>query len=127
MQDMTKDDYFSKREDFIQYSKEWNEKSQIKKVVKNTLIEKVEPIINNIQNVINSNSTPMLSTQTIGRPIIEGKDEMSDIYRALADASLPSKQPLQSTDPFIYLTSKNFVVSFACISLMIMNLMNIVG
>ena len=132
MQDTTQEEFLTRREELaqsrIQQAQQAskplvNETAQVINEIYPTFKEVKEPLINNHTAQITAANTRPVQT----KPVVEGTDTMSNVLRALNDTSLPSKQPLQAGDPFTYMTSRDFLVSFVFASLAFVSLLNVLG
>jgi hypothetical protein len=127
MQDTTKEDFLIKNEEFLEKQRE---KARAAVSTQKSLPENIKQIIPNL-NLVN-NAQPNIDKQVERTPVVEsslvhGSDPFSNVLKALIDTSLPSKQPLHKADPFNFMTSRDFIVSFVFISLLLVNLMNIMS
>ena len=121
MEDIEKEDYLIKKEEFITFQKANSELRKNINDITTIYLNKIEPIVNNLNNVTKPKEGKSKSSAS------EETSEMNNIVNALNDTSLPSKQPLQSNDPFIYLSSRTFMLSFLVISLVVIGIMNIMN
>ena len=121
MEDIAKEDFLIKKEEYLVFKKANSELQKNINNVTTIISDKIEPLINNF----NTNSRPKVEKSKSS--ISEGNSDMNNIVNALNDTSLPSKQPLQESDPFVYLSSRNYMLSFVLISLVVIGIMNIMN
>jgi hypothetical protein len=120
MEHTTREDYLQRREEFMERPRETKSTPPVDQQL-------IEPI----QNIPDSVKTPVVHKTIANEPkscqVIQGTDMMSNILGAIQGTVLPSKQPLQKNDPFNYMISRDFIVLFMLLSLLVVNLMSIMG
>jgi len=120
MENTTREDYLEKREEYLQRSRETKPTPVVD--------EQFNELKPNVPNTVSSrNEERTVSSSCQSSPVIIGNDLMYSVLGAIQGTILPSKQPLQKNDPFNYMISREFIVMFMFLSLLIVNLMNIMG
>ena len=120
MEDITRDEYLNKREEYQISKKVASEVQHNFKNVEPLVSNKTEPIINNAASRPNQEKTTTSSS-------FDENSEMNNILKAINDTSLPSKQPLHENDQFVYISSKSYMLSFVLVSLVLIGIMNIMN
>lgn len=120
MENTTRDDYFQKREEHLQRYRE----------TKPTPV--VDEQFNDLQPTVPNTLKPTLIEREVvvscrSSQGIQGNDVMSNVLGAIEGTLLPSKQPLQKEDPFNYMISRDFMIMFMFLSLLFVNVMNIMS
>lgn len=125
MEDINKEEFLQKREEMTESLKVKHTPvvSQVTETIRNNVIAPSKEIITNVfeqpqQRTTTSQNTPV-------QPV--SSDPLSNVSRALNDAILPAKSQLSPHDPFNFLTSKDYLASFVFVSLLLVNLLGILG
>ena len=116
MQDTTKEFFLQRKEEVAALSRETKSVTTTKTTittVETSVLTTIKPVVDFAENFVSKVTYPSLvTTQPKPQPYVPSDDILTNVSRAINDTSLPAKQPLQRHDPFNYITSRDFVVSF---------------
>jgi hypothetical protein len=121
MEHTTREDYLQKKEEHLETQRQTTKPTP-------PVDQQFNEIKSNVPEVVN----PYVVPKSINNPsqssqVVQGTDMMSNILGAIQETVLPAKQPLQKEDPFNFMISRDFIVLFMFLSLLVVNLMSIMG
>ena len=114
MEDISRDDFIVKKEEYLSFRQLKFQKDIIKKAAF-------------IQNRTSLNLIEAISEPKEEKSKTNYSQEIDNIVSAINDTSLPSKQPLERNDTFVFLSSKNYMLSFFFISLVLVGIMSLMN
>ncbi len=120
MEHTTREDYLQKKEEYLESLRETKPTPSVDQQfneIKQNIPEAINPSV--VQTTVNNSSK---SSQ-----FVQGTEMMSNILGAIQETVLPAKQPLQKHDPFNYMISRDFIVLFMFLSLLVVNLLSIMS
>jgi len=88
-----------------------NNNDKIEKMLNNESLT-TSTIIDDVKTLLSSN-TPQVSSTNVGKTdIIAPSDKKERVAKYLNDTILPSKSPLNQSDPFSHIMSKDYLLYF---------------